>query len=264
MSREFTVTVAPNGARRTKKDHPALPMTTAEIAETARLCFAAGAGEIHLHVRDDDGRHSLDTGRYQDAMAAVAQSAPGMAIQITTETAGIYDVTAQFNCLQQLTPAAASVSVREMARDEDTARRLYRFAHEAGTKLQHILYNKDDIAQLAHWMDQGVVPSDMGTAIFVLGQYIPAVHATPADLDVFLTASHALDLDWTICAFGPNELACARAALQTGGNLRVGFENNLHLPDGTLARDNAELVSLAVKEGRALGLTLSDNSKKVA
>ncbi|MGB0967112.1 MAG: 3-keto-5-aminohexanoate cleavage protein, partial [Halocynthiibacter sp.] len=71
-------------------------------------------------------------------------------------------------------------------------------------------------------------------------------------------------LDWTICAFGPNELACARAALQAGGNLRVGFENNLHLPDGTLARDNAELVSLAVNEGRALGLTLSDNSKKVA
>ncbi|WP_107496607.1 3-keto-5-aminohexanoate cleavage protein [Thalassobius sp. I31.1] len=262
MSRIFSVTVAPNGARRGKTDHPALPVTNAEIAQTAASCHAAGAQATHLHVRDDNGQHSLDAGRYREAMAAVQTAAPGMDIQITTESAGIYDVAAQYDCLAALTPAAASVSVREMARDEATAARLYALAAEAGTDLQHILYNAGDIEQLAVWMNKGIVPPQMRSAIFVLGQYNPAIHAQPSDLQIFLRAGHDLNLDWTICAFGPNELACARAALATGGNVRVGFENNLLRPDGTPARDNAELVALTVNEGLDLGLTPSTQLPK--
>jgi uncharacterized protein (DUF849 family) len=48
--------VAPNGARKTKADHPALPMTPEEIAMTAAACHEAGAAMIHLHVRDPDGQ----------------------------------------------------------------------------------------------------------------------------------------------------------------------------------------------------------------
>jgi len=262
MTNSFKITVAPNGARRGKADHPALPVTIAEIAQTAAACHNAGAQAIHLHVRDDHGQHSLDAGRYREAMAAVSAAAPGMNIQITTESAGIYDVTAQYECVRALAPAAASVSVREMARDEAVAKKLYAFADEAGTELQHILYNAGDIEQLAVWMNNGTVPADMRQAIFVLGQYNPPIHARPDDLQIFLRAGHDLDLDWTICAFGPNELACARAALAAGGNVRIGFENNLHRPDGQLARDNAELISLTVNAGLELGLTPATALKK--
>ena len=44
--------VAPNGARKVKKDHPAVPLTISETVATAKSCYEAGAGAIHLHVRD--------------------------------------------------------------------------------------------------------------------------------------------------------------------------------------------------------------------
>ena len=250
----FTVTVAPNGARRTKADHPALPMTTNEIAQTARACFAAGAAGIHLHVRDDAGQHSLDAGRYREAIAAITALAPAMDIQVTTEAAGIYSVTEQFACLQQLQPKAASVSIREMTRDMQAAAQLYAFAAEAGIEVQHILYSPKDVAQLRAWFDDGTINAQMRSAIFVLGQYTPQILATPDDLTPFLSAAKGLHLDWSICAFGRHELACAAHAQKLGGHIRIGFENNFDLPNGTPARDNAQLISLAIAQGNSLGL----------
>ena len=52
--------VAPNGARRLKKDHPAVPLTINETVETAKACYKEGAEAIHLHVRDKNGQHVLD------------------------------------------------------------------------------------------------------------------------------------------------------------------------------------------------------------
>ena len=54
------IAVAPNGGRRGKKDHPALPIGPEELASTAAACLEAGAAMIHAHVRDRDGGHLLD------------------------------------------------------------------------------------------------------------------------------------------------------------------------------------------------------------
>ena len=60
--------VAPNGARKVKKDHPAVPLTISETVATAKSCYEAGAGAIHLHVRDKEGQHVLDSGLYKEAL----------------------------------------------------------------------------------------------------------------------------------------------------------------------------------------------------
>ncbi|HIP77601.1 MAG TPA: 3-keto-5-aminohexanoate cleavage protein, partial [Kiloniellaceae bacterium] len=65
------LTVAPNGARKTRRDHPAVPIRPAEIADTAAAALKAGAAMIHLHVRDAEEKHSLDPGAYREAIAAV-------------------------------------------------------------------------------------------------------------------------------------------------------------------------------------------------
>lgn len=251
----FTITAAPNGARRTKADHPELPMTMGEIADTALACYGAGAGCIHLHVRDDAGQHSIDAGRYRETIAAINAVAPGMAIQVTTEAAGIFDVAQQFACLRQVTPKAASVSIREMARDTDVAARLYAYAAEAEIEVQHILYSHDDIAQLRAWYGDKMIPGHMRSVIFVLGQYAPEIIAVPDDLSPLLRGADGLDLDWSVCAFGRNELACAAQAQKMGGNIRIGFENNIFLPDGTHARDNADLISRAYAQSTSIGKT---------
>ena len=109
------IAVAPNGARRQKADHQALPITPAELAETAVECQDAGASMIHLHVRDDQGGHLLDAQAYRVATAAVRDAVgPDMIIQVTTEAVGIYSVDEQIAVVQELKPEAVSLAVREL------------------------------------------------------------------------------------------------------------------------------------------------------
>ena len=70
--------VAPNGARKVKKDHPAVPLTISETVATAKSCYEAGAGAIHLHVRDKDGQHVLDAGLYKEALNELEHQVPKM------------------------------------------------------------------------------------------------------------------------------------------------------------------------------------------
>ena len=250
------VTVAPNGARKTKRDHPMVPVTIEEIAATSAACLEAGAHELHLHVRDKDQKHSLDPGLYREAMAAVSETAPGLQIQITTEAAGVYGVEAQFETVKQLVPAAASVSVREMARDERVAHCMYGFAHEAGVHLQHILYDAEDIHQYKAWLANGVILPTQRDVLLVLGSYEPPKDGQPFTLPGLLNSLGDDVSSWTVCAFGPTEQRVVRDVLRMNGHVRVGFENNIHKENGELLRDNAESVSLVVQHATSLGRPL--------
>ena len=185
---DYSLMIAPNGARRTTADHPALPVTAADLASTARACQLEGATAVHLHVRDDAQGHSLDPDRYRDAMAAIAEQAPGLGLQITTESAGRYQPAEQLACLQALRPAAASVAVREMAADPQVAQQAYAFADEAGIELQHILYTTACLAQLRAWRSDGLLQPTQNRLLLVLGQYAPQRDARPDDLPPLLTA----------------------------------------------------------------------------
>ena len=83
--------VAPNGARKTKADHPEIPITPDEIAQAAAACAEAGASMIHLHVRDNDDKHTLDPDAYRSAIAAIRrETGDRLVIQATSEAVGIY------------------------------------------------------------------------------------------------------------------------------------------------------------------------------
>lgn len=233
---------APNGARRTETDHLALPMTASELAAEARACQQAGAWALHMHVRDTLGRHSLDSMLYGEAVAEVQSAAPGLFVQITTEAVGRYSVAAQFDCLREVVPEGASVSTREMARDVETAGRLYAFAAEAGIALQHILYDLGDLQTLRGFRAGGVIPPGDCSVLLVFGTYEPPV---PARVDAVPEAVEALERgfpDWAACAFGPTEEAVLVEVANRGGNVRIGFENNIHRPDGSLAVSTADNI----------------------
>ncbi len=236
------ITVAPNGARRQKTDHPALPLTISEIAQTARACQIAGADAIHMHVRDRDRQHTLDAGLYREAIAETNAHAPSLAIQITTESGGLFGVAQQLDCLRTLRPAAASISVREIMRTPDLAALVYATAADFGTNVQHILYDTGDLITLRRLIDAGTVPQDMTDVLLVLGRYAPPRPARASELASFVAALNGDFHNWTACAFGPNEHAVMLEAAKLGGHIRVGFENNICRPDGTPARDNAESV----------------------
>ncbi|MEV8468066.1 3-keto-5-aminohexanoate cleavage protein [Fluviibacterium sp. DFM31] len=244
MSQTY-ILAAPNGARRGHADHAALPVTLDEITATAGACFAAGAQGLHLHVRDDDGQHSLDAGRYTEALAELSRAVPKMDLQITTESAGKFDVPDQLACLRAVQPGWASISVREVARAPDLADTLYGTCAAQGTRVQHILYGAEDASLLARWKAEGVVRPEQVERIFVLGRYTTGQVSTPADLDVF-TASGLPNSPWMVCAFGSQEHACLAAAAAMGGQVRVGFENSLTDENGSAWKDNAASVAALV------------------
>lgn len=252
------IMAAPNGARRDRSDHPMLPVTIPQIVASARACRAAGAALLHAHVRDSEGRHVLDAGLYRELLAELSRAVPDMLVQITTDAAGRYAPEELARLVAELRPAMVSISLREMlppGGDRALAARTYALAAEAGLHVQHILYDRPDLDRFRSEKRAGLIPAGADCLLFVLGRYSDGQKASPDELAPFLDPMPGET--WFVCAFGPAEDACVRAALAAGGHARVGFENNLHFPDGSLAPDNAALVAATVLAAR-------DNRRDIA
>jgi uncharacterized protein (DUF849 family) len=254
------VAVAPNGARRGKADHPALPVTATEIAATAAACRDAGASLLHLHVRDRAAAHTLDVDAYRTAIAAVREAVgDDLIIQATSEAIGRYDAAAQMAMVRALRPEAVSLAVRELIPDpaaEATTADFLAWLDRERIRAQYILYSDAEVRRFADLHRRGIIPDAHPLVLFVLGRYGPADASRPRDLLPFLAAWDAAGAPglWGACAFGAGEGACAVAAAALGGHPRVGFENNLLLADGRTAADNAALVRQLVDALPVLGL----------
>ncbi|GGB41008.1 3-keto-5-aminohexanoate cleavage protein [Roseibium aquae] len=243
------IMVAPNGGRRTKADHPALPVTVGETVAAAKACHAAGAGALHAHVRDQAGQHILDAGLYRDLLSQMDAEVPQMLVQITTEAVGRYSPSEQRALVRDVRPKAVSVAVREMIPDVseiEEASAFYAWAQEQGIAVQHILYAPEDVRRFHDLNHAGVIPGKAPQLLFVLGRYAEGQQSAPADLDPFLEAMErgrgSTRPDWAVCAFGKRETDCLAYAVACGGKVRIGFENGLWNRDGALARDNADRV----------------------
>lgn len=254
--RAAAVAVAPNGGRRGKADHPALPVTAAELARCAAECAERGAAMIHLHVRDREGRHTLDAEAYRESIAAVRRAVgERLVVQMTTEAVGRYKPAEQIAAVRAVKAEAASLAVRELCPDASAEKdfaALLAWMHREKTAPQFILYSKDDAARLADLRRRGIVPGKGAAVLFVLGRYAAGQVSHPRDLLEFMPPNPGFQ-DWMVCAFGPDEGACAVAAGALGGGARVGFENNFFLADGSRAASNADLVGQAVKGLAAIG-----------
>ena len=77
------ITVAPTGAESQKDANPALPVTLDELVVAAVSCQDAGAAMVHIHIRDDEGRPTLDLGRLRETVAAVRESTD-LIVQLST------------------------------------------------------------------------------------------------------------------------------------------------------------------------------------
>jgi len=255
------LTVAPNGARRGHADHPALPITPDEIGRCAAACADAGAAMIHLHVRDRDGGHTLDADTYRAAIDAVKrQAGERLVVQVTSEAVGIYEPEQQMAMVRDVHPEAVSLAVRELVpegADEREAAKFFDWLAAEKVLAQFILYSDEDVRRFDDLAARGIVADTQRFVLFVLGRYSEGQQSSPNDLLPFL-AANSRGCTWAVCAFGRREAACMLAAAALGGHGRVGFENNLYLPDGRVAPDNAALVSAVADGARAMGRPLAD------
>ncbi|MBY8916744.1 3-keto-5-aminohexanoate cleavage protein [Nitratireductor sp. L1-7-SE] len=254
------IAVAPNGGRRTRADHPALPQTARQLAEAASACLDAGAAMIHCHVRDDQGRHILDADAYRDAIGAIRKAVgERLVIQITTEAVGRYGVHEQMDVVRQVRPEAVSLALRELVPDashEEEFSKFLSFMRAENIAPQIILYHPEEALQLKRMMAHGLIPFPDIPVLYVLGRYTEGQRSDPADLLPFLDEAMPDFAHFMVCAFGPREAACVTAGCLLGGHARVGFENNLYLASGAIAPDNAAIVSGVAETLSALGTPL--------
>jgi 3-keto-5-aminohexanoate cleavage enzyme len=246
----LTIMVAPNGARKGHADHPNLPVAIDEIACEAVECHAAGVQAIHAHVRDDEGRHSIDASRYIATTDAIRRLAgPELIVQMTTEAVGQFTPPQQIAAVRAVRPEAVSIAVKELVPDasaESAAAELYGWAHQNRIAVQHILYTTDEFDRLLDLAARGVIPGRRHSLIFPLGRYVANQESDPAELIPFaakvLGNGGAERFDWWVCAFGASETASLVAAAALGGHCRIGFENSFINADGSRAASNAERV----------------------
>jgi len=239
------VMVAPNGARLGKSDHPAIPITLEEIVDCAALCHAAGAGGLHLHLRDDAGGHLLDADAYRRAISALKDRCPDLLVQATTEAAGIYAPPVQRHVALTSGATHLSASVREICRDPAPAPQFYRDCTAQGIEIQHILYDVADARLLLSVLPPAHIRSPELQLLFVLGRYSDSQVSHPHDLDPFLVwlGDMGIRPDWAVCAFGPHETDCLLYAAEKGGKCRIGFENSRYNRNGSRAESNQERVA---------------------
>jgi 3-keto-5-aminohexanoate cleavage enzyme len=246
------IMIAPNGARRGKQDHAALPIAINETIETTRACIKEGATGLHLHIRDNEGKHTLDSGIYLEALSEFKSALPDFPVQITTEAVGQYSSIEQRKIVQDIAPKSVSISIAEMLADGEMkeAQKFYDWCRETQTSVQHIVYDAQDLERI-ETMFPGADDNQL-QLLFVLGRYTKNQQSSPDDLNLFYDwlIDKKPRADWAICAFGQGETDCLAKANKHGGKVRVGFENSIWNKDGSLAKDNAERVAEVV---RAIG-----------
>ena len=248
MTTPIIIAVAPNGARKTKQDHPAIPLTAKELAETAKNCLEAGASMIHLHVRDKYQKHSLSVDLYKKAIEQIRlQTGDLIYIQVTSESVGMYSSDEQFEMIHHLKPSAVSIGLREIRGEtEPKINQHFKLMRKNKVYPQLILYNEYDVFLYKDWLQRGVLPGCAYPVLLVIGK--------PQKEGVFEVDSLNQSLidtlpckSWMTCGFGYQELQVAKQTTQLNGHIRIGFENNELLENYSTAVDNTALIIQAAK-----------------
>ncbi len=257
------IIVAPNGARKTKKDHPNLPISPEELAVEVENCVAQGAAMVHLHARTAQGAHSLEVEDNLAVYHAVKQRlGDKVIIQLTTEAVGIYNPDQQMDLIRAIEPEAASFALVELIpspEHEEAAKAFFHWLTLRNITSQYIVYSPEQLSYYLDLIERGVLPAEQHHLLFVLGRYNEKLESEPSDLDPFLELVKQLGgVRWAVCAFGPKEQECLLKAAQMGGDVRIGFENNLYTTEQTLADSNASQVKSLVTALNREGGTVMD------
>lgn len=252
---KLIITAAICGAEVTKEHNPAVPYTVEEIVREAESAYKAGASIIHLHVRNDDGTPTQDKERFRVCMEAIKEKCPDAIIQPSTGGAvGMTDL----ERLQptELHPEMATLDCgtcnfggdEVFINTENTIKNFGKILIERGVKPEVEVFDKGMIDLAKRYQKQGFIQKPMHFD-FVMGVQIAA---TARDL-AFMVDSIPEGSTWTVAGVGRSQFQMAALAIVMGGHVRVGFEDNVYLDKGVLAKSNGELVERVVRLAKELG-----------
>ncbi|MDD2330554.1 MAG: 3-keto-5-aminohexanoate cleavage protein [Bacteroidales bacterium] len=254
---KLIITAAICGAEVLKEHNPAVPYTVEECVREARSAYDAGASIIHLHVRYDNGTPTQDKERFRVIMEAIAHACPGVIIQ--PSTGGAVGMTNDERLQPtELNPEMATLDCGTLnfggdeifENTENTIKYFGKRMIQRGIKPELEVFDKSMIEMALRLEKKGYIQKPMHFD-FVMGVN-GGIGGSLRDF-VFLRGSIPSDATYTVAGLGRYEMSLAAAAIIDGGHVRVGFEDNVYVSKGVLAKSNGELVQKVVRLARELG-----------
>jgi 3-keto-5-aminohexanoate cleavage enzyme len=276
------IEAALNGGR-DRSENEAVPYTASELAAEARRCADEGAMVFHVHARADNGGWTVDPARYAEVLRELREAVPHSLVSITSLRPEGVQVEEILHLLATLVgdpvtkPDMISVNLGhivgwELVAGGSVRRRTahYPNAYEDITRLltscaangvqpELGVMDLGFVANAVTLRDDGVLPErpwfliELDSPAYDSG--VQLAPSTVANYDALATPlrQHFPAASWAAHGQGVPGYAVIERALAGGEHVRVGFEDALHLPDGRLARSNAELVRWAVAAAQEAG-----------
>jgi uncharacterized protein (DUF849 family) len=252
------ITVAPTGPLTTREQHPGVPLTPVEIAEAVAEAAEAGAAVAHVHARDEHGLPTADPAVYaaiaEEIRARcdiVVQASTGVGLAVPWEerleivSSGEVDVT-----MATLNPASMTFADGTFSNPPEFVQKLAEAMHERGIHPELEVYDVGHVSLCRELVDQDLIREPLQFS-FVMGVR-GGMPGDPALLPL-LRSMLPDGAGWQAIGIGRSQLPLTFAALAMGGNIRVGFEDNVYFSKGVLAESNAQFVRRAVELVGAAG-----------
>ena len=268
---KLIITAAICGAEVTKEQNPAVPYTVEEIVREAKSAVDAGAAIVHLHVREDDGTPTQSRARFQECEDAIYKACPN--VILIPSTGGAVGMTPDERLqstdttpiLEMATLDCGTCNFGDEIFDNTmpTMRAFGKRMIERGIKPEYECFEMGHLDTILTMARKGEVPGAPMQFNFVLG--VPG--CTPATVDnlCWLVKNIPAGSTWTSTGIGRHAFTLAAPTIVMGGNVRVGFEDNLYLERGVLAKSNGELVDKVVRMAKLLGrpIATSDEAREI-
>ncbi|HEY4441707.1 MAG TPA: 3-keto-5-aminohexanoate cleavage protein [Candidatus Elarobacter sp.] len=248
------ITVAPVGGEVMPDQTPYLPVTPAQLGETAKAVRDAGASIVHVHCRNDDGTNTHDVERFRAAYDAIRASSD---LIVQFSTGGAIGMTPEERAAPlQLRPEMATLTCGSVNFGDDIFENSFPIMRGIAAEIaRHGVIPELEIFDLGHLANAKRLAAEGAIRLpahvdFVLG--VPgALEGTVENLVDCVRALPA-GCTWSAAGIGRQQLALAAVAIAMGGHVRVGLEDNLYYSRGRLAR-NEELVARVARLAAELG-----------
>jgi uncharacterized protein (DUF849 family) len=221
--------------KRSRKEHPAIPINPSQQAHQAAIAVEAGAGAIHVHPRDENGDESLAADDVAAALGAIRARCPRIPVGVSTGAWMVPNLEARIALIKgwNVLPDFASVNFHEPG-----ALEVFRVLADHGIAVEAGIWNPD-AARL--FCRSGLASRCLRILIE------PAQESGNAKVRLEEIEAVLQGIECPQLLHGFEALAWEFIALAAGHgyDTRIGFEDTLVLPDGKHAPDNRDLVAAA-------------------
>jgi 3-keto-5-aminohexanoate cleavage enzyme len=255
---DVIITVAPTGPLTTREDHPGVPLSPGEIGAAVAEAAEAGAAVAHIHARDQRGEPTADPDVYAEIAAEirsrcdiVVQASTGVGLTVPWEQrleiveSERVDVT-----MATLNPASMTFAGGTFSNPPEFVRGLAQAMHDRGLHPELEVYDLGHVSLCLELVREGLIREPLQFS-FVMGVR-GGMPGDPALLPL-LRSMLPEGAIWQAIGIGRSQLSLSLAALALGGNVRVGFEDNVYFERGRLADSNAQFVRRAASLARTAG-----------